>query len=55
MRPYACPFCFVTYANGSNLRNHKKKCHPVELAAMEAAGQVTRPPSIPNAKYLQPQ
>lgn len=54
MRPYACPFCDVTYANGSNLRTHKKKCHPIELAAMEAAGQVTPSPVIPNAKYLQP-
>lgn len=39
MRPYKCPFCDVSYANGPNLRAHKKKCHSVELAAMEAAGE----------------
>lgn len=54
MRPYACPFCDVTYANGSNLRTHKKKCHPLELAAMEASGNITTTTAIPNTKYLQP-
>lgn len=49
MRPYACPFCDVTYANGANLRTHKKKCHPLEVAAMDAAaGHETPGTVIPN-------
>lgn len=39
MRPYKCIFCELSYANGPNLRAHKKKCHSVELAAMEGASQ----------------
>ncbi|XP_055599588.1 zinc finger protein weckle-like [Uranotaenia lowii] len=38
LRPYQCPFCEKTFANGSNCRSHKKKAHPKELAALEAAG-----------------
>ncbi|KAH8404839.1 hypothetical protein KR222_005368 [Zaprionus bogoriensis] len=38
LKPYACDFCERTFANGSNCRTHKKKSHPVELAAQEAAG-----------------
>ncbi|XP_059616290.1 zinc finger protein 652-like [Phlebotomus argentipes] len=38
-RPYECPFCDKTFANGSNCRSHKKKAHPVQLAALEASLQ----------------
>ncbi|XP_055682160.1 zinc finger protein weckle-like [Lutzomyia longipalpis] len=38
-RPYECPFCDKTFTTGSNCRSHKKKEHPVELAALEASGQ----------------
>lgn len=37
MRPYSCPFCDKTFANGSNCRSHKRKAHPEQLAAQEAA------------------
>lgn len=35
MRLYECSFCDITYSKEPNLRAHKKKCHSVELAAME--------------------
>ncbi|EDW13412.2 zinc finger protein weckle [Drosophila mojavensis] len=38
LKPYSCDFCERTFANGSNYRTHKKKSHPEELAAQEAAG-----------------
>ncbi|XP_016984806.1 zinc finger protein weckle [Drosophila rhopaloa] len=38
LKPYSCDFCDRTFANGSNCRTHKKKSHPEELAAQEAAG-----------------
>ncbi|XP_034666462.1 zinc finger protein weckle [Drosophila subobscura] len=38
LKPYSCDFCDRTFANGSNCRTHKKKAHPEELAAQEAAG-----------------
>lgn len=38
LKPYSCDFCERTFANGSNCRTHKKKSHPEELAAQEAAG-----------------
>ncbi|XP_055903648.1 zinc finger protein 239-like [Eupeodes corollae] len=41
LRPYSCDFCDKTFANVSNCRGHKKKVHPIELAALEASGQVT--------------
>ena len=39
LRPYSCDFCEKTFANGANCRSHKKKHHPVALAAQEAAGK----------------
>lgn len=54
LRPYMCPFCDKTFANGSNCRSHKKKSHPQELAAMEAAGEVQRNTNIPKLEHLQP-
>ncbi|XP_055682159.1 zinc finger protein 510-like [Lutzomyia longipalpis] len=41
-RPFECPFCDKTFANNSNCRNHKKKEHPLELAALEASLQQGR-------------
>lgn len=38
LKPYSCDFCERTFANGANCRTHKKKSHPEELAAQEAAG-----------------
>uniref|UniRef100_A0A1A9W3Y5 Protein krueppel n=1 Tax=Glossina brevipalpis TaxID=37001 RepID=A0A1A9W3Y5_9MUSC len=38
LKPYACNFCDRTFTNGANCRLHKKKMHPEELAALEAAG-----------------
>jgi hypothetical protein len=44
-----------TFANGSNCRSHKKKSHPVELAALEASGKSTNAtPNIPRLEQLQP-
>lgn len=44
-----------TFANGSNCRSHKKKAHPVELAALEASGKSTNSaPNIPRLEQLQP-
>jgi hypothetical protein len=44
-----------TFANGSNCRSHKKKAHPVELAALEASGKSTNAtPNIPRLEQLQP-
>ncbi|KAG4065634.1 hypothetical protein HA402_012624 [Bradysia odoriphaga] len=54
LRPYSCPFCDKTFANGSNCRSHKKKSHPIELAAMEAAGEVHVTTNIPKLEHLQP-
>lgn len=53
-RPYVCPFCEKTFANGSNCRSHKKKAHPVELAALEASGEVLPAANIPKLEHLQP-
>lgn len=52
LRPYACPFCDKTFANGSNCRSHKKKAHPQELAAYEAAGKAKPTPNIPRLEQL---
>lgn len=55
LRPYSCPFCEKTFANGSNCRSHKKKAHPVELAALEASGdQQKNVTNIPRLEQLQP-
>ncbi|XP_059618617.1 oocyte zinc finger protein XlCOF6-like [Phlebotomus argentipes] len=54
-RPYQCPFCDKTFANGSNYRSHKRKVHPAEVAALEAAGEQIRPSNIPRLEHLQPQ
>ncbi|XP_055299687.1 zinc finger protein weckle-like [Sitodiplosis mosellana] len=54
LRPYVCPFCEKTFANGSNCRSHKKKAHPVELAALEASGEVLPAANIPKLEHLQP-
>ncbi|GAB0096620.1 hypothetical protein DMENIID0001_121500 [Sergentomyia squamirostris] len=54
LRPYSCPFCDKTFANGSNCRSHKKKAHPVELAALEASGEVQQVTNIPKLEQLQP-
>lgn len=54
LRPYTCPFCEKTFANGSNCRSHKKKAHPVELAALEASGEVLPAANIPKLEHLQP-
>ncbi|XP_055711458.1 zinc finger protein 99-like [Phlebotomus papatasi] len=53
-RPYECPFCDKTFANGSNCRSHKKKAHPVELAALEASGEQPTITITPKLKHLQP-
>uniref|UniRef100_A0A1B0CYI6 Uncharacterized protein n=1 Tax=Phlebotomus papatasi TaxID=29031 RepID=A0A1B0CYI6_PHLPP len=54
LRPYVCPFCDKTFANGSNCRSHKKKAHPTELAALEASGEQPRAANIPKLEHLQP-
>ncbi|KAJ6645360.1 Zinc finger protein [Pseudolycoriella hygida] len=54
LKPYSCPFCDKTFANGSNCRSHKKKAHPLQLAAMEAAGEVQAVANIPKLEHLQP-
>ncbi|XP_065086208.1 zinc finger protein 718-like [Ochlerotatus camptorhynchus] len=54
LRPYQCPFCEKTFANGSNCRSHKKKAHPMELAALEASGKQTHATNIPKLEQLQP-
>lgn len=54
LRPYTCPFCDKTFANGSNCRSHKKKAHPEELAALEASGEVQRTANIPKLEFLMP-
>lgn len=41
-------------SSGSNCRSHKKKAHPLELAALEASGEVTRATNIPKLEHLQP-
>lgn len=51
MHPYKCPFCDRTFADGSNCRSHKKKAHPEELAAFEAAGGVHQT-SLPKLSTL---
>ncbi|XP_049276837.1 zinc finger protein weckle-like isoform X2 [Anopheles funestus] len=53
LRPYQCPFCDKTFANGSNCRSHKKKFHPRELAALEAAGGHKPTANIPKLEHLQ--
>uniref|UniRef100_A0A182SD54 C2H2-type domain-containing protein n=1 Tax=Anopheles maculatus TaxID=74869 RepID=A0A182SD54_9DIPT len=53
LRPYQCPFCDKTFANGSNCRSHKKKFHPRELAALEAAGGQKPAENIPKLEHLQ--
>lgn len=52
LKPYACDFCDRTFANGSNCRSHKKKSHPIELAAMEAAGKTSSHTRVPELKDL---
>lgn len=52
LKPYSCDFCDRTFANGSNCRSHKKKAHPVELAAMEAAGKTSSYTKVPELKEL---
>ncbi|XP_055848519.1 zinc finger protein weckle-like [Episyrphus balteatus] len=52
LKPYTCDFCDRTFANGSNCRSHKKKSHPVELAAMEAAGKASSYTKVPELKDL---
>ncbi|XP_059619197.1 zinc finger protein weckle-like [Phlebotomus argentipes] len=52
-RPYQCPFCDKTFANGSNCTSHKKKAHPVELAALEASGEPLRIAILPRLEHLQ--
>lgn len=52
LKPYRCNFCDKTFANGSNCRTHKKKSHPVELAAMEAAGTKVINSNIPKLENL---
>ncbi|XP_058061901.1 zinc finger protein weckle-like [Anopheles bellator] len=54
LKPYACPFCDKTFAHGSNCRSHKKKSHPLELAALEAAGGQQPTANIPKLEQLQP-
>lgn len=49
-----CPFCEKSFANGSNCRSHKKKAHPVELAQLEASGEVLPSANIPKLEHLQP-
>uniref|UniRef100_A0A1B0CRG7 C2h2-type zn-finger protein n=2 Tax=Lutzomyia longipalpis TaxID=7200 RepID=A0A1B0CRG7_LUTLO len=53
-RPYECPFCDKTFANGSNLISHKKKSHPIQLAAQEASGEQPRIVVLPRLEQLQP-
>lgn len=36
MRPYSCPWCSRTFANGSNCRAHKRRMHPNELRVSDA-------------------
>lgn len=54
LKPYSCDFCDRTFANGSNCRSHKKKAHPEELAAQEAAagGNKTYTKNIPKLEAL---
>ncbi|XP_059618619.1 zinc finger protein 239-like isoform X2 [Phlebotomus argentipes] len=52
-RPYECPFCDKTFASGANCRGHKKKAHPVELAALEASGEEPKPAILPRLEHLQ--
>ncbi|XP_055681868.1 zinc finger protein 761-like [Lutzomyia longipalpis] len=52
-RPYECPFCDKTFSNNSNCRSHKKKDHPLELAALEATGQQQRVTHLPRLEDLQ--
>ncbi|XP_055903156.1 zinc finger protein weckle-like [Eupeodes corollae] len=52
LKPYTCDFCDRTFANGANCRTHKKKTHPVELAALEAAGKNTVAAGIPKLEDL---
>ncbi|XP_058121330.1 zinc finger protein weckle-like [Anopheles ziemanni] len=54
LRPYQCPFCDRTFTNGSNCRSHKKKFHPLELAALEAGGGQKPASNIPKLENLQP-
>lgn len=56
LRPYSCPFCDKTFANGSNCRSHKKKSHPEELKMLEASGkQVANATNIPRLEQLRSQ
>ncbi|KFB38477.1 AGAP009010-PA-like protein [Anopheles sinensis] len=54
LRPYQCQFCDQTFTNGSNCRSHKKKHHPHELAALEAAGGHAPASNIPKLESLKP-
>lgn len=53
LRPYKCPWCEKTFSNGSNCRGHKKKAHPIELAALEAAGKTLDAVQMPTLSELQ--
>uniref|UniRef100_A0A1A9V5N2 Protein krueppel n=1 Tax=Glossina austeni TaxID=7395 RepID=A0A1A9V5N2_GLOAU len=53
LKPYTCDFCDRAFTNGANCRLHKKKVHPEEWAALEAAGRtknVAR--TLPNIETL---
>ncbi|XP_067625196.1 zinc finger protein 721-like [Eurosta solidaginis] len=52
LKPYSCNFCDKTFANGANCRSHKRKSHPGELAALEAAGLKTYTKNIPKLEVL---
>ncbi|XP_067621105.1 zinc finger protein weckle-like isoform X2 [Eurosta solidaginis] len=52
LKPYSCDFCDRTFANGSNCRTHKRKAHPEELAAQEAAGAKSYTRNIPKLAVL---
>lgn len=54
LRPYTCPWCDRTFVNGANCRSHKKKMHPVELAALEASGEPLPSVYMPKLRELQP-
>lgn len=41
-RPYTCPFCSRTFANGSNCRSHKRRMHPEELRVFESSSENTQ-------------
>ncbi|XP_067621083.1 zinc finger protein weckle-like [Eurosta solidaginis] len=52
LKPYSCDFCERTFATGANCRTHKRKTHPEELAALEAAGCKAYTKNIPKLSVL---